>query len=234
MSDPTIQSPTGPGAGATGTWNVSLAEIDAMGLKAARGAGLSWGLAQEAGRAARWLAAYRLPGPETLAALLEATAADLPAHEPSRAEGVWQGRSGSLCPVRLGAALSDHAHEFQDSTAIRTGAVLQPLLILPFLCRVARDCAMSLAISGAGFAVTATPEGPASADFEGLDRGAIDALTVMIVGTWDGELRRNGPDAHTISVDIWRSLEALAHHTYVPASDQSRLAGAGAGLDDND
>ena len=32
----------------------------------------------------------------------------------------------------------------------------------------------------------------------------------------------------------WDRLTALAHKTYVPASDQSRLHGAGAGLTDND
>lgn len=32
----------------------------------------------------------------------------------------------------------------------------------------------------------------------------------------------------------WEAIERLAHRTFVPASDQSRLSGAGAGLTDND
>lgn len=32
----------------------------------------------------------------------------------------------------------------------------------------------------------------------------------------------------------WDAIQRLAHKTYVPASDQSRLSGAGAGLTDND
>ena len=47
--------------------NWSLNELDAMARKAARGAGYSWGLAEEAGRATRWLAAAGLPGPMCLA-----------------------------------------------------------------------------------------------------------------------------------------------------------------------
>lgn len=37
-----------------------------------------------------------------------------------------------------------------------------------------------------------------------------------------------------VSPDVWASLQALAHKSYVPASAASRLAGAGAGLTDND
>ena len=48
------------------TW--SLNEIETLSRKAARGAGLSWGLAEEAGKATRWLAAAGLPGPQVLAA----------------------------------------------------------------------------------------------------------------------------------------------------------------------
>jgi hypothetical protein len=34
--------------------------------------------------------------------------------------------------------------------------------------------------------------------------------------------------------DIFDRLDSLAHKTYAPASEESRLAGAGAGLSDND
>ena len=49
---------------------VSLNEIESLALKAARGAGMSWGLAEEAAVAASWLAARSLPWAETLADLL--------------------------------------------------------------------------------------------------------------------------------------------------------------------
>ncbi len=37
-----------------------------------------------------------------------------------------------------------------------------------------------------------------------------------------------------VSSDVWASLQKLAQKSYVPASEASRLAGAGAGLTDND
>ena len=43
---------------------------------------------------------------------------------------------------------------------------------------------------------------------------------------------RTGPV--DIADEIWEALSAFAHRTYVPASESSRLKGAGAGLTDND
>ena len=42
------------------------------------------------------------------------------------------------------------------------------------------------------------------------------------------------PGAVDIADEIWEALSAFAHRTYVPASEASRLKGAGAGLTDND
>ncbi len=70
---------------------VSLNEIDAMARKAARGAGYAWGLAEEAGRAVRWLEARGLPG---LAALLR---------------HLERGAPNETSPLLAGATLSDRA-----------------------------------------------------------------------------------------------------------------------------
>ena len=51
--------------------------------------------------------------------------------------------------------------------------------------------------------------------------------------------RRDAPAAPlvghvTVPSIVWENLRNLADETYVPASDASRIAGAGAGLNDND
>ena len=48
----------------------SLGEIRALAIKAARGAGMPWGMAEEAGFASHWLLQQGLPGTELLATLL--------------------------------------------------------------------------------------------------------------------------------------------------------------------
>jgi len=48
----------------------SLYEIEVMCKRAARGAGLHWGYAEEAGKAVRWLAVNGFPGPEMMIEVL--------------------------------------------------------------------------------------------------------------------------------------------------------------------
>ncbi|MGC1487905.1 MAG: DUF3726 domain-containing protein, partial [Albidovulum sp.] len=60
------------------TKRYSQSEIEALGIKAARGAGYDWGMAEEAGMAARWLAHEGLPGPELLLACLQAPRGQAP------------------------------------------------------------------------------------------------------------------------------------------------------------
>ena len=110
----------------------SLNEIEAMGKRAARGAGLDWGIAEEAGKATRWLTAHGLPGPELLAELLtrnEGKSYDELA--PVSADGVWLAKSGRLCPLIAGAALSDRATELAAGRAFELGPIAFPLLLAP-------------------------------------------------------------------------------------------------------
>ena len=51
---------------------LSLNEVQAQAFKAARGAGYAWGLAEEAGKATRWLCGHGLDGVALLVELLEA------------------------------------------------------------------------------------------------------------------------------------------------------------------
>lgn len=234
MSDPTIQSPSGPSEDATGDWLVSLAEIDAMGRKAARGAGFTWGMAEEAGRAARWLAAYRLPGPQALVAVLTEIDAVVSEHAPCVEGDAWRCETEALCPIATGAALSDRAEAIAKGARFALGPVLWPVLILPFLCRAARDLDCQIMMEGGGFQVLATTEGPAAVDWEAVTAPRSGELMVTRTTKSLCEPRRPGSDAHALPVDVWRALDGFAQRTYAPATEASRQAGAGAGLNDRD
>ena len=60
-----------------------------------------------------------------------------------------------------------------------------------------------------------------------------DGAGVLTLG---GEMPPPLPPIASVEVDedLWRALGELAHRIYVPASEASRVAGAGAGLTDND
>ncbi|EDM71619.1 hypothetical protein RAZWK3B_19741 [Roseobacter sp. AzwK-3b] len=216
------------------TW--SLNEIEALSRKAARGAGLSWGLAEEAGKAARWLVAQGLPGPQVLADLLTrndgTTYETLCPHDED--EGRWTARGGTLCPLISGAALCDHASRLAAGEALHLGRTASPMLLLPYLDAAARMAGRSVTVSWEGVSVTCgaaddIPDGMTDA----LSTTMVDAVSILPGALCDTETpsptaRADIPEATA------RQLDAFAQRTYAPETETSRLAGAGAGLTDND
>jgi Protein of unknown function (DUF3726) len=211
---------------------VSRNEIESLALKASRGAGMSWGLAEEASIAAGWLAEHALPWAGTLAALLAQ------AHNTSapQVEGpaITPSRPGTrLCPIVTGALLSDLG---QSAAPLQIRDLLAPLWLVPFLASwagpltrlswgdvhllIAQDSVAGMATSGAATLASAF-----------ADRVTI---TPEPLGRMPASAPRCASSGYDVPDDAWRALQQLEHRTYVPASTQSRLAGAGAGLLDND
>lgn len=234
MTDPTRQIPSVPADGPAESLAVSMSEIDALSRKAARGAGYEWGLAEEAGRAARWLADHNCDGPAMLLALLREIDGELPRYYPAREGNTWTSPSGVLCPVCTGAALSDRAAEIGSGATIRLPSVIRPAILLPFAAMASRRLGrpLHLEIGGTGIGVGA----------DGMS-GGIDAVsgtlaqapvTLRIATGVAGAMVSAAPSAFVVSMDCWRGLDRFAQRTYVPASEQSRASGAGSGLTDNE
>lgn len=55
-----------------------------------------------------------------------------------------------------------------------------------------------------------------------------------LAGRSGGNPTRSEPTSVGVAPEDWAVLKALAARTYVPATEESRLRGAGAGLRDND
>lgn len=205
----------------------SLSEIDALARKAARGAGFSWGMAEEAGHAVRWLASVSLPGPEALLARLDAGV--LAPLLPGDAD--WRAEAGPLCPLVAGTALSDRAGTLDHAMTLYR--VAQPVLLIPFLAGVAAQTGTSLQAYwiGGHFSFGADVRGT-------LDMAGADAAETADVSVGPGTVPELPPLAcqlrYDLPVDISAGLGRLAHLTYAPETDERRLAGAGAGLSDND
>ena len=214
---------------------VSLNEVESLSLKAARGAGMSWGLAEEAAHAARWLAARGWTWDRSLVALLERREQ---IEEPMlTGHDIRSSREGfAICPIHAGAAMADLWHVDKSVTLYN---VLSPIWLVPFAYRRTAEH-RSVELTWIGGVCSIGGGGVVGA--EAL--GAQDAL----LGWIRVELKTDvsSPDVArlltlpAISVGIqadpaaWAALEQWAARTYVPASLQSRLAGAGAGLSDND
>jgi hypothetical protein len=233
-NDPTRSGPPVPaGNGA----RLSENEIEQLCLKAARGAGMSWGLAEEAGFAAAWLAMRGLDGPGVLLAQLR-DAMDRPWHEicPVVSPGHFQAADGGcLCPIALGSALCDHASLPEtaiDKTALRVGPVNHPVLLLAFLSDLARTWGGCVRLDWLHGTVLLTADGRISGDAAILAKEARLDAELSVHGAAPDE-----PTAlcepHYVPAETLSGLNAFALRTTVPASETSR-AGAGATVGDND
>ncbi len=210
----------------------SLGEIEGLARKAARGAGFDWGMAEEAGKAVRWLAGLGLPGPEVLDAFLAAY--DRTPHAQMRpidvTASIWTAAGGPLCPISAGAALCDIAQDAGLPGEIEIPDCAHPLLLIPFVAAASEDGGHALHVvwEGGEFAFASDVRGLATAPMAPTGRALIRRGPAPDLPLPGCQLRYD-PDAAATA-----RLTDLARRTYAPDTDASRISGAGAGLSDND
>ncbi len=231
-NDPTRSGP--PLSFEKGAW-LSHNEIEQLCLKAARGAGMSWGLAEEAGFAAAWLARHGLDGPMAVLAQISHAQGRVwqeicPAVAPDRF-GATEGQV--LCPITLGTALCDHAALLGLSVqeaVIRIGPVSHPLLLLPFLSDLARTCGAPMRLDWPGGAVVLGTDGGASGDVSALGQvlEVEGDLSIHVGPVADQKVSYH---ACLVTCETLSGLNSFALKTTVPSSEASR---SGAGADDNE
>jgi hypothetical protein len=208
---------------------VSLNEIETTILKAARGAGMEWGLAEEAAQAARVLAPLGLPFEAPFLNLFSMRAWDTPPVlegtklRPGRADA-W------LCPIRTGAYLSD----LGVAGVTRLERLVSPLLLLPFAARANRKIEMAwkgVRLRLAPLGVMVISGGPCAL---AANKAEEMSLSLFEYDQPEGSLRALQAGGARIDEASWAKLQGFEALTYVPASAKSRASGAGAGEIDND
>ena len=128
----------------------------------------------------------------------------------------------------LGTALTT-----DNNALLFSGNLYSPGILLPFVADIARDFGRNLQINIDSQSVGISSDGELeSTDFSILQVNKVDFSVVET----SRELLTLSPGNRrvTVSDTSLSYLGALAHRTYVPASEQSRESGAGAGLTDND
>lgn len=215
--------------------NLSLNEIEGLCKKAARGAGMSWGLAEEAAKAARWLSAQGMEGPALLAAQLRRNdGIDYAQLAPRIEADRWSSAGRSMCPLIAGATLSDHAQLFTGDSGITLEAVSFPVLLAPFASRLASSRGEAVALSWPGCRLYFDADGGMFCD-PASDPTVDDVVAVTCEikpAQTDGNAVQ-GP-APAVAEAVLSYLTELAARTYVPATEASRAQGAGSTLSDND
>ena len=212
----------------------SLNEIEALAKRAARGAGLSWGLAEEAAKGTRWLSYFGFPGVELLTALLQMndrrSAVDF---SPMVLSGTWCAPAGRMSPLIAGAALSDCAVKLRNEVKIKMENVNFPLLTVPFMGGAALRLEQPVCARWGDVQITTDGQ---NLCLVGDENTLLTDLVDEVVFETPTKMTSFRPPAFraTVSAEAWKQLGEFAHRTYAPSTDESRLRGAGAGLNDND
>ncbi|MEX3010715.1 DUF3726 domain-containing protein [Hoeflea sp. TYP-13] len=201
----------------------SLNEVYTMLRKAAIGAGCSHGIAEELGRAGVWLCTA---GQNGVGAVLSATqAANVRLNAPTIDGDGAVFHHG--CAATAGPAAMDLLLSKTDIRRVRIEDVDVPLLVagLAGIRAAESNRAVLVEVDGAAKSL-------AACDFERLKHAT--AIT-FVLGT--GQLSSGadtGVSAAEVDAAAWSDCEKLAARTYVPATEQSRVRGAGANITDND
>ncbi len=212
----------------------SLNEVEALTKRAARGAGYTWGLAEEAGKAVRWLSSYGLDGAGALVALhARKNGSQEVDHGPDQLAGVWTSQSGVLCPITTGATLCDSALRIAEE-GVQTAQIAYPMLIVPFAASAATRLGERVSLRWASVRIDVERDGLWIDDPKG-------EIGVPMVDTLQCGLSRGATGAPQprqsrgeIDADVFAALNQFAHRTYAPSTEESRMRGAGAGVSDND
>ena len=225
-NDPTHAGFTPP---SSPTVQLSCNELEVLCLKAARGAGLSWGLAEEAGFAIRWLFSRGIDGAGVLLSHLDEFAR-ISSKVDFRDGAFRANEKGSVCPIAVGAAISDFASDGRCD--FHAEKVRRPILILPFLHGIAAASGGTQALIWVGGRVTVSAGGEVSGEVTILSvEDEADVAIAPVTVTAEQQSSKCGYSRPT--KDVLTRLNTYAMLTTVPASASSR-ADAGSAGSDND
>ncbi len=202
---------------------LSLNELQMLAIKAARGAGLEWGLAEDAGFATKWLAWRGQDGAgalcKTLSSFEKANFSEL---TPQISGENWSGKpqvSAILAGVRIAGRPS-----LIDTSRIQITNLDCPLFLLPFLKHASHILQKPIHFSAGDFEACLTEN---YLDCKGKGEDTTDAQ-IFIAKHPPRRPHKQEMRARLSSQDL-QKLNNWAKRIYAPATESSRLKGAGEG-----
>ena len=172
---------------------------------------MHWGQAEEVGKAARVLSSYGIDDGRIVISAIERFS-----------------ENNALC---VGPALCDTANDFKNN--VHLGGVDSPALILPFLQMMLDSKDICLKVNWIGFEAAVSESEIFCFCRKGLAEAGPVSIEIKSIETFEFKEAKHFSRIH-INEKALEVLNELAQKTYAPATDESRISGAGAGLSDND
>ena len=213
----------------------SLNQIEHTVRKAVRGCGFSWGLAEEAGRAVRWLEMTGLDGIELLTRHLpQLDGSEGVGQSMVIGDGCLRRTDGLLSPLAAGPTVGDLLYGV-DQGVVQLEQVAAPMLLLGYAGNLAMQTGHSVVVTLAEREILTTAQGlsdcnviwPKTADMITITKNSNPPTGLSV--TNPAVIQAREVDQRTMGL-----LDQYVHRTYVEATEASRLSGAGAGVSDND
>lgn len=227
---------------------------------AARGVGYPWGLGEEAAHIGHWLAERQLPALTLFRSLFtwvdEREFCDLILQTDATR---WRCSRGELCPIVCGTALVDSANILLMEVKLELENVVSPLLLMPFVSEasIILDKPIRMSWRNVELVLTGTnidtvhvshamlKDSASTASPATICISVVNDSTDASISTHDSDVTVEGASRGgvwpvvgecRVSTDIrcLTSLKQFAYRTYAPATELSRISGAGAGTTDND
>ena len=201
----------------------TLSEIDTTSKRAARGAGFSWGIAEEVGKNMRLLELYGLPGIKNLNKFLK----DYKEKQFQKITLISETNNSNkypFCPIILGTNFIDQVNLLDKKNNIQILNVAFPILFLPFASRASEIIGkrIFLKIEEKEFLLNLNQ----SIYSNYLKNEILEACNAINISFIENN--------NSFDENEWKELYKLSEDTFVEESESLKIGAAGAGLTDND
>ena len=201
----------------------TFSEIDTTSKRAARGAGFSWGIAEEVGKNMRLLELFGLPGIKNLNQFLK-NYKEKQFQKVTLISDTNNANKYPFCPIILGVNFIDQVNLLDKKINIQISNVAFPLLFLPFVSRASEMIGkrIFLKIEEKEFLLNLN---------QSIYSNYLKNEILKVCNTINISFIEN---SNSFNENEWKELYKLSEDTFVEETESLKISGAGAGLTDND
>ena len=201
----------------------SLSEIETVSKRSSKATGFSWGIAEEIGKNIRILEMFGLSGIKNLNYYFKVR--NVKKFEKlNLIDKENKTPKEEFCPIIAGISFLDQVRSLESFSVINFEKIAYPLLFLPFVSRASEIIGkkIKLKIDNKVFLLNFNN----SIYSNSLNEGIIERGNIVSVNFEENK--------DSFEEEEWKNLYKLSENTFVEESESLKVAGAGAGLTDND
>jgi len=201
----------------------TLSEIDTTSKRATRGAGFSWGIAEEVGKNMRLLELYGLPGIKNLNKFLK----DYKKKQFQKITLISENNNPNknpFCPITLGTNFMDQVNFLDKKNNIQVSDLAFPILFIPFASRASEIIGkrIFLKIEEKEFLLNLN---------QSIYSNYLKNEILEIGNKVNISFIENN---NSFNENEWKEIYKLSENTFVEETESLKIGAAGAGLTDND